>query len=403
MGNRTCSFHLRLFWVLDRVNLVHLPVCFPHHPPWFTRTRSRTRGGRSQYGTHPTPNFFEVMLPQLRPSITAGVILVALYTLSDFGAVSLLQFNSFTRAIYIQYAASFDRNLAALLSLFLVTLTILLLVLEWKFRSKAKYYRASSGAIRQAELRRLGARKVPALLLCSVLTFIGLVIPLGVILTWLIRGIRHGEQVFLTTEPLLNSLLVSAGAAIATVLAALPLAWLAVRYASRKNELLERCAYIGNALPGIVIALSIVFMGTRLTPFLYQTFPLLIFAYVIRFLPHGLSNVKVSLLQLSPRLEEAGRSLGQSPFRTWRSITLPLLKPGILTGAALVFLNTMKELPATLLLSPTGFSTLAVRIWSATEEAFFTQAAAPALVLVLASAISIWIIFHQEDKARYNA
>jgi iron(III) transport system permease protein len=161
---------------------------------------------------------------------------------------------------------------------------------------------------------------------------------------------------------------------------------------------LERSAYVGYALPGIVIALSLVFFGANYAPFLYQTLAMLVFAYVVRFLPQAIGSARASLLQISPRLEEAARSLGRTPSQTLASVTVPLLKPGLLTGLALVFLTGMKELPATLLLGPTGFQTLATRIWSATEQVFFARAAAPALLLVLVSAVSIWIILAQEEK-----
>jgi iron(III) transport system permease protein len=151
-------------------------------------------------------------------------------------------------------------------------------------------------------------------------------------------------------------------------------------------------------LPGIVIALSLVFFGANYATFLYQTLALLVFAYVVRFLPQAVGSVRTSLLQVSPRLEEAARCLGRTPGQTLTSVTIPLVRPGLLTGLALVFLTAMKELPATLLLGPTGFQTLATRIWSATEQVFFARAAAPALLLVLLSAISVWIILAQEEK-----
>ncbi|NJN97503.1 MAG: iron ABC transporter permease, partial [Anaerolineales bacterium] len=173
---------------------------------------------------------------------------------------------------------------------------------------------------------------------------------------------------------------------------------LSIRFPGRRSRWLERSAYVGYALPGIVIALALVFFGANYATFLYQTLAMLVFAYVVRFLPQAIGSARASLLQVSPRLEEAARCLGRTPTQTLTSITVPLLKPGLLTGLALVFLTAMKELPATLLLGPTGFQTLATRIWSATEHVFFAQAAAPALLLVLVSAASVWLILIQEEK-----
>jgi iron(III) transport system permease protein len=125
---------------------------------------------------------------------------------------------------------------------------------------------------------------------------------------------------------------------------------------------------------------------------------MLIFAYVVRFLPQAVGSTNASLLQVSPRLEEAARNLGRNPGQVLTSITVPLIRPGLLTGIALVFLTAMKELPATLLLGPTGFNTMATRIWDYTAQAFFARAAVPALLLVAVSALAIWLILAQEEK-----
>jgi iron(III) transport system permease protein len=351
-------------------------------------------------GRGPLRVFWEITLPHLRPSIYAGGLLVALYTLSDFGAVALLRFNAFTRAIYLQYSASFDRSVAAVLALLLVLLTLLILTVEARMRGKARYYRSSSGALRRPARLELGRWRVPALAFCALVTLLGLVLPLAVIGFWLIRGLLAGEALHLDFNIILNSISASGLAALAAVLAAIPLAMLTVRFPGWASRWLERSAYLGYALPGIVIALSLVFFGANYAPFLYQTLALLVFAYVVRFLPQAFGSSRASLLQLSPRLEEAARSLGRTPWQVLTSVTAPLLKPGLLTGLALVFLTGMKELPATLLLGPTGFQTLATRIWGATEEAFFARAAAPALLLVLVSAIAVWIILAQEEKGR---
>jgi iron(III) transport system permease protein len=351
-------------------------------------------------GRTPLRVFWEITLPHLRPSILAGGLLVALYTLSDFGAVSLLRFNSFTRAIYIQYGASLDRSGAAVLALLLVGLTLLILLAEARMRGKARHYQSSSGTVRQSSLIKLGAWRLLALAFCLFITTIGVIMPVLVIGFWLVRGLLAGEALNLGLNVVFNSLSASGLAALGAVLAAIPVAVLAVRFPGRSSRWLERSAFMGYALPGIVIALSLVFFGANYATFLYQTLAMLVFAYIVRFLPQAVGSTRASLLQVSPRLEEAARSLGRTPGQALFSITLPLIKPGLLAGLALVFLTGMKELPATLLLGPTGFNTLATRIWSATEDAFFARAAGPALLLVLVSAISVWLILAQEEKGR---
>lgn len=349
-------------------------------------------------GRSPLRLFWEITLPHLRPSILAGGLLVTLYTLSDFGAVSLLRFDSFTRVIYLQYKGSFDRSAAAVLALLLVALTLFILLGEARLRGRARYYRSSAGALRPARLVKLGPWRPLALAFCGFITLIGVVMPLLVIGFWLGRGLLAGEDLKLGFDVVFNSLTASGLAALLAVAAAIPIAVLAVRFPGRPSRWLERSAYVGYALPGIVIALSLVFFGANYAMFFYQTLAMLVFAYVVRFLPQAIGSVRASLLQVSPRLEEVARCLGRTPRQTLTSITVPLLRPGLLTGLALVFLTGMKELQATLLLGPTGFDTLATRIWDATEQVFFAQAAAPALLLVLVSAVSVWLILAQEEK-----
>jgi iron(III) transport system permease protein len=343
--------------------------------------------------------FAEITLPNLRPAILAGALLAALYSLSDFGAVSMLRFDTFTRAIYLQYSASFDRSVAAVLSLMLILLTLAILVIEARTRGRARYYRSSSGTVRPPSEIKLGRWRWPAAVFCGLITCLSLVLPLGVIAIWLLRGFAAGEGLNLNLGLVLNSVTGSGLAAIAAVLAAIPVAVLVVRYPSRLGRWLERGAYLGYALPGLVIALSLVFFGANFATVVYQTLALLIFAYVVRFLPQAVGSSRASLLQVSPRLEEAARCLGRSPAQALVSITIPLVRPGLFTGLALVFLTAMKELPATLLLAPTGFQTLATRIWGATENAYFARAAAPALFLVFVSALSVWLILSQEEKS----
>lgn len=337
-----------------------------------------------------------VTLPHLRPALAAGGLLVALYTLSDFGAVSLLRFNAFTQAIYVQYRASFDRSLAALLALVLVLATLALLWGEQRARGRAHASRAGLGSPRPPRTVRLGRWRWAALLFVGAVVFLAVGLPIGVTLTWLVRGLRSGQDLPALWPIARNSLLAAGLAALVTVQAALPIAWLAARYHHPLVPWLERGSAIGNGLPGIAVALALVFFGANYAPWLYQTLGLLLFAYVVRFLPQAVGASRTGLLHVSPRLEEAARGLGLSPLRTALRVTLPLARPGILAGAALVFLTVIKELPITLLLAPSGFKTLATEIWSATAEAFFARAAGPALLLILVSSLSIGMILMQE-------
>lgn len=342
--------------------------------------------------------FLRVSVPLLRPAIAAGGLLVALYTLSDFGAVSLLRYETFTYAIYIQYESAISRTLGAAFSLALVALAISFLLAEYLTRSKSRYYRVDQGVPRPAQKIPLGRWKWPAFGFCCLVTLLSMALPIGVLVYWVVRGVSAGEPLLLLWRATGNSLLVSALAALVALVAAFPIATLAVRHPSPLSSLLERITYVGFALPGIAVALGLVFFGANFATFLYQDLSLLIFAYLVLFLPAAIGSIRGSIMQVNPRIEDAARSLGRTPSQVFASVTLPLVRPGLFSGAAIVFLLTMKELPATLILRPTGFPTLATSIWSAASEAFFAQAAAPALLLILASSVPLAFLMIRERR-----
>jgi len=198
----------------------------------------------------------------------------------------------------------------------------------------------------------------------------------------------------------LNTLYVAALATLVIVAFALPLAILVVRFPGKLTSAVERASYIGFAMPGLVVALALVSFGANYVPAFYQTIGMLIFAYLVLFIPMSVGTIRSSLLQMSPRVEEAARSLGAGGSRVLLTVTMPMAKAGLLTGAALVMLTVMKELPATLLLSPIGFKTLATEVWSATDAVIFSQAAVAALILVGISALSVTVILSQERGGR---
>jgi iron(III) transport system permease protein len=309
--------------------------------------------------------FRRVTLPLLRPQVAAGALLVALYALHDFGAVSLMRYTTFTQAIFLQYRAAFDRTPAAILSLMLVAMALVVLALEQRARGRARYHRTGAGSARPVARISLGRWRWPAVTAVTLVALVALVLPVSVVAFWMFRGLAQG----LTVEPLwaaaAGSALVSAGGAAVALAAATPVAVLAAWYPGRLARVAEALSYTGYALPGIVVALAFVFFAANFTPWIYQTLPLLVLAYVVLYLPQAHEPLRGALLQVGPRMEEAGRALGRSRFQVARRVLVPLVSRGALAGSALVFLTAMKELPATLLLRPTGFETLATRIWTA--------------------------------------
>jgi iron(III) transport system permease protein len=217
-----------------------------------------------------------------------------------------------------------------------------------------------------------------------------LVLPIAVLAAWLLRSIGAGADLSGIGWATLHSLTLGGWTALIATACALPLAILLVRFPGSGARIFERLAYLGYALPGLIVALAFVAFGAG-TPF-YQTIVMLIAACVVRFLPEAISSTRSALLQVSPRLEEAARGLGRSQVRAVVSVTIPLARPGILAGAALVLLTAMKELPATLLLSPTGWDTLAVAVWTAANDAAYGKAAAPALILIAAAALPMLLL-----------
>lgn len=343
-------------------------------------------------GTPAWATFRRVTLPLLRPSIVAGGLLVALYALHDFGAVSLMRYPVFTQAIYLQYRGAFDRTPAAILSLMLVGLAVVVLVLEQRARGRARYFRSGTGTKKPLRPIELGRARIPAMIFCAAVTLIALVLPVSVVGFWLGRGFAQGEEIRLTWAAAGGSVFVAGLGALVSVAAAVPVAMLAARHPGRLARSVERATYIGYALPGIVVALAFVFFGANFLPAVYQSIPLVVLAYVVLFLPQATEPLRSSLLQVGPGIEEAGRALGRGKLEVFARVTAPLISRGALAGAALVFLTAMKELPATLLLRPTGFETLATRVWTGATAGLYSKAAGPALLLVIICAVPLYLL-----------
>ena len=339
--------------------------------------------------------FRRVVLPQIAPGVAAGALLVALYTLSDFGTPAIMGYDVFTRVIFVELG-NFGRARATVLALELLGVTALVLALESRVGPEESTGHGSAASTDTAI--ELGVLRWPAMLLPALVATLTLVLPVAILGVWLLRsgpGYAGGGIAFEWTYGL-NSVLVSLLAAAATVLLALPVAYYAGRSNSVVAELAERSTYVGYAMPGVVLGLALVFFGTRYAPGLYQTLPLLVFAYAVRFLPQAVGTTRSSVLGVDADLVGAARVLGEGPGGAFRRVTLPLIAPGLAAGGMLVFLTTMKELPATLILHPTGFTTLVTYIWRVQEAGYYGRAALPALVLVAVSGLSMVLLLRAE-------
>ncbi len=336
-----------------------------------------------------------VTWPQVRPAATASSLLVALYTLSEFGAISILRFDTFTRAIYNAYRLSFDRTSAAALALVLIALTLMVIWFEHRYRGD---YLPQRTAMQKPSRIALGKSQSAALLALSGVAIIGVGIPLYSLLNWTIIGSSSADLSEIV-EALIGSATVAFGSGALIALVGLAVVIWVVRFPSRFSRGIEFSIWATHALPAIVIALALVFVGANLLPWVYQTVWMLVFAYLILFLPNALSAISTPIAQVPTSLEQVANSLGVKGNRTLYKVVLPMATPGIIAGAALVSLTVLKELPATLLLRPTELQTLAIRLWSATEELQFAQAAPYALLLVVLAGVPALALNAQARKA----
>lgn len=340
-----------------------------------------------------------VTLPLLRPSIVAGVALVILYVVSDFGAVSLLRYQTLTYAVFQQMTGRSDNHAASILSLLLVILALLFLLTERWFRQKSRFYQ-TTGRYRVPQRIHCGWPQTAVLTACLA-TVIGAAFGIP---TYLLIGWSLSPEALAILDArffgfMWNSALLSTLAATAAVLVGLPLAYLASRKPTWLNTGCLQAAYAGYVLPGPVAALAVLVLVLNIMPFFYGTVLVLIIAYVLHFLPAGLQSLEPSIQQITPNLEEVSRTLGLSARETLQRVTLPLIRNGVIVAWVLIFLQTMKELPATLLLRPVGFDTLAVRVWLEASEEYYQLAAPSALLIVLVGLPALVLLLSRDWRA----
>lgn len=334
--------------------------------------------------------------PAVRPAVLGASLLVALYTLSDFGAVSLMRYDAFTRAIYNAYRASFDRNTAAALALVLILITLVLV----RFQRQISHaeVKKSTEQYRHMETQ-LGLWRTPAQLLLLAWFSLSVLIPISSIIYWMFVGqsSANSGQVF---RALLNTLSYGFIGGLVVSAIGLAIAIIVVRYGAKKLVRVEQSIYLTHALPGVVIALSFVFLVNLSLPVLYQTSFLVILAYIALFLPNAVAVLKVPISQVPTGVEEVSRTLGSSPMQTVRRVIVPAARPGIIGAGAFVALTVIKELPATLILRPTGIETLATRLWSATSVGSFSAAAPYALLLIIVAGIPALLVNREIKSTR---
>jgi iron(III) transport system permease protein len=333
--------------------------------------------------------FRTVVLPELRPAMASAVLLVGLYVMGDFGAVSLMRYESLSYLIYLRYGLLFDRHEAIFLALVLIALAVMTVVALQRLGGRVRPALSGLGARRSWPVVRLGRWRWVAWASCTLVFGLMVVLPVVVVLLWLGRGIALGHAIPLPWTAAMTSIGVGVlSCAVVVGLALLP-ALLARFGSARTAGSVRLLAHTGYALPGIVVALAFVFLSVQYALPLYQTLTLLMLAYVVRFLPLGVDALSDALAGQSPRLYEAARGLGATHRAALRRVVLPNTLPAVWAALLAVFIAVIKELPATLLLSPIGMRTLATQIWSYTGDAYYSAAAPPILILLALAGIGL--------------
>jgi iron(III) transport system permease protein len=354
-------------------------------------------------GRRPVAVFRTVVLPQIVPSITAGALLVFLYTVSEFGAVTVLRYDTLTTSIYA--TRLFDRPRSLALSLVLAVVALAVVVGERAVARRVPVVEAARARRPlQVPLRRWRWPAALALVLWFGATLVG---PGATLVRWVRDGFAAaGDRRLAIDWPELGRLTTTTAgvglvAALAAVAAVLPTAYLLARHRSRVASSVNAVVVGGFALPGIVIALSLIAwsLSNDLLAELYQGYTLLIVAYVVHFGAQALRSSQVAVAAVPSRMIDAARVLGARRARVLRTVEIPAMAPGLAAGGGLVLLSVMKELPVTLLLAPIGTETLATHIWGTYNEALLGQAGVASLVLLATSALLTWLVVLRPDAA----
>jgi iron(III) transport system permease protein len=335
--------------------------------------------------------FFAVTVPQLRGAIVSGGLLVYLYTVSEFGAIQLLGYDTLTRVIFATRLTDRATSFTAALMLMGVAGTVVVAGRLGRGR------RGSDDTVRSHPINplELGRWKVPALGFVAAAVVLGLVVPVASLATWAVRGLRDGRVGFDgLVGPAVNTTLVGVITSVIAVGVVVPLAVLVVRHRSRFAAASSVAVVTGFAVPGLVIALSLVFwsLNAPVVDRLYQTLPLLVAAYVIHFGSQALGAAEDAVRAVPDPYRESSRLLESSAVVRTLRVDLPLMRPSLVAGGGLVLLSTVKELPATLLLAPIGFRTLATEVWGSYEDGFFAEVGITSLALLALSAFLTWVL-----------
>ena len=384
-----------LVMTLHLYPLVYLPMAAAFRAADPGQEEAARSLGVSRWGA-----WLRISVRQARSTLLGGCLLVCLALLAYYGAFENLRYQTFTTAIFGELQTRFAPVVASSLSLVLVALSLFVLGGEAVFRERGRIARSGPMAQRAQQAIPLRRLQVTAVAGVGAVVALALGFPLAVVSYWMASG---GSSALPGAASLAAatgySASYSALAALVATALALPVALLASRHQRRWSTTLERSTFVVQGVPGIVIALALVYVASRYLGFLYQSPELLVAAYALMFFPLALVAMSSSVVRASPRLEEMGRSLGRGPLSVRLTVTLPLVAPGLVAAFCFVFLSAATELTATLLLVPTGVQTLATQFWAYAEEGVSFGAAAPyAATMIVVSVIPAYLLGRWFDR-----
>ncbi len=380
-----------LVMTLGTYPLVYLPVAAA-----LRRSDPAMQDVAHSLGVTRLGTFLRVTLPLIRTAVLGGCVLVALTVISEYGTFEIVRYQTFTTEVFTEF--QINSRAASALSVPLVCLALLVLAVDG-IVPRRRATRTAPQRVPTPVKRRWSL--TPILLALGALVVLAIGVPLTTIVYWMAQS-QHTTLPAAATlgQAMWSSLSYSALGATAAVTLALPVAMMTFRHSSPQRILLERSTYVTLALPGVVVALGLVFFATHYAYHLYQTSVLLIAAYAIMHFPLALVCIKASVAQAPARLADVGHSLGRGPIAVFFRVTLPLLAPGLLAGFCLVFLTAVTELTATLLLAPIGVQTLATQFWAYQSEVAYGAAAPYALAIVALAAIPAAVLALWFDRGR---
>jgi len=365
-------------------------------------------------GYGPAGSFFRIALPLARPAIAAGTALALMETLADFGTVSYFAVPTFTTGIYHAWLSLGDRVAAAQLSALLLGFVVSVLLLERLSRGRARFHNTGARK-RPARYQLHGVRALAAVLICCVPLVLGFLLPTGLLLRMAFtEGDAQFGARFVTLT--LNSFTLAGVTALAGVMLALVMAYALRLHPGPLTRAANRLAGLGYAIPGAVIAIGILVPVARLDNavdawmrvhfdistglLLTGSIAALVYAYLVRFLTVALQTVEAGLTKITPSMDEAARSLGVGPLATLLKVHGPLMRGSLLTAGLLVFIDVMKELPATFVMRPFNFDTLAVQAYNLAADERLAEASTSALAIVAVSLLPLIVLSLRIARSR---